>query len=240
MTDTVHITAATDASEPLSASPHAIVGRSDAPTISPEIAFRPYRDLGKRVLDVAAVLASAVLVLPLMLVLAALVARDGHPPFFRQKRVGRDGRVFTILKLRTMIPDAERALHEIVQTDPEAAREWQRNQKLLRDPRVTPLGAFLRRSSLDELPQLWNVLVGEMSLVGPRPMMPGQRELYDGAAYYRLRPGITGLWQVSARNGSTFDSRVAYDERYHDEVSLWLDLLTLARTAVVVVRGTGC
>ena len=203
-------------------------------------AFRLYRDGGKRALDVALVLAGSVVVIPLLAVLAALVACDGHSPFFRQPRLGRRGRVFPMLKLRTMVPQAESALREIIAADPDAAAEWKAHQKLRRDPRVTALGRFLRRTSLDELPQLWNVLRGEMSLVGPRPMMPRQRRLYPGTAYYELRPGITGLWQVSARNDDRFDSRAAYDARYLEHVSLGLDLRTLARTAVVVARGTGC
>jgi len=202
--------------------------------------FRVYPDVCKRWVDVVLVASSAILVVPLVLGLAAIVALDGANPFFRQKRLGRDGRVFTILKLRTMVPDAERVLAEIIESDPSAAREWRAHQKLRDDPRVTRIGAVLRRNSLDELPQLWNVLRGHMSLVGPRPMMPDQRNLYEGTAYYGLRPGITGLWQVSGRNGNTFASRADFDERYASELSLWLDLKTLVRTIVVVVRGTGC
>jgi lipopolysaccharide/colanic/teichoic acid biosynthesis glycosyltransferase len=202
--------------------------------------FRPYRDGGKRVLDLVLVLASGLICVPLILLLAVLIARDGHSPFFRQRRVGRNGELFDMLKLRTMVPDAEARLRDIVAGDPEAAQEWHVRQKLRRDPRVTRIGAFLRRTSLDELPQLWNVLRGDMALVGPRPMMPNQRELYPGSAYYLLRPGITGLWQVSERNHDTFAGRAAYDELYAAELTLWLDLKTLARTVKAVARGTGC
>ncbi|RDC75200.1 sugar transferase [Rhodovulum sp. 12E13] len=201
---------------------------------------RLYRDFGKRALDLVAVIALAPLVAPLLGLLFLVVALDGGTPLFRQKRVGRDGRPFTIMKLRTMVPDAERALHDLIQRDPDAAAEWKERQKLRRDPRVTRFGAFLRRTSLDELPQLWNVLRGDMSLVGPRPMMPNQRSLYPGRAYYSLRPGITGLWQVSERNDNSFASRACYDDLYAAELSLRLDVATLARTLVVVVRGTGC
>ena len=202
--------------------------------------LRLYRNVGKRTLDVAAVIVLAPLVAPLVVLLSFLIALDGGAPLFRQKRLGRDGRVFTILKLRTMVPDAERALRDLIRRDPGAAAEWKERQKLRQDPRVTRLGAFLRRTSLDELPQLWNVLRGDMSLVGPRPMMPDQRSLYPGHAYYTLRPGITGLWQVSERNDNTFASRAGYDEVYAAELSLKLDVATLARTVVVVMRGTGC
>jgi lipopolysaccharide/colanic/teichoic acid biosynthesis glycosyltransferase len=202
--------------------------------------IRPYRDVGKRLVDLFAVLALAPLAAPLVALLSVMIALDGGAPLFRQKRVGVGGRVFTIFKLRTMVPDAEQALKDLVRRDPAAAAEWRERQKLLRDPRVTRLGAFLRRTSLDELPQLWNVLRGEMSLVGPRPMMPNQKSLYPGEAYFRLRPGITGLWQVSDRNDNTFASRAEYDEIYAARLSLWLDLKTLARTTVVVMRGTGC
>ncbi len=203
-------------------------------------ASKLYRDVCKRWVDVCLVVASAIIVVPLVLGLAAIVALDGANPFFRQKRLGRDGRVFTILKLRTMVPDAERALPDIIDGDPAAAREWRAHQKLRDDPRVTRIGAVLRRTSLDELPQLWNVLRGHMALVGPRPMMPDQSNLYNGTAYYGLRPGITGLWQVSGRNGNTFASRAEFDERYASDLSLWLDLKMLVRTLVVVARGTGC
>jgi lipopolysaccharide/colanic/teichoic acid biosynthesis glycosyltransferase len=201
---------------------------------------RLYRDFGKRALDVTVVIVLAPLVAPLVALLFLLIALDGGTPLFRQKRLGRDGRVFTIMKLRTMVPDAERALHDLIRRDPDAAAEWKERQKLRQDPRVTRFGSFLRRTSLDELPQLWNVLRGDMSLVGPRPMMPSQRSLYPGRAYYSLRPGITGLWQVSERNDNSFASRACYDDHYAAEVSLKLDVATLARTLMVVMRGTGC
>lgn len=201
---------------------------------------RLYRDFGKRALDVTVVIVLAPLVAPLVALLFLLIALDGGTPLFRQKRLGRDGRVFTIMKLRTMVPDAERALHDLIRQDPDAAAEWKERQKLREDPRVTRFGAFLRRTSLDELPQLWNVLRGDMSLVGPRPMMPSQRSLYPGRAYYSLRPGITGLWQVSERNDNSFASRACYDDLYAANLSLKLDVATLARTLMVVMRGTGC
>lgn len=197
-----------------------------------------YRRGGKRALDVALVVLGAPIVIPLIAIVAFLVALDGANPFYRQTRVGRHGREFRMLKLRTMVPGADEALAELIREDPRLAREWQINQKIENDPRITPIGRVLRRVSLDELPQVWNVVLGDMSLVGPRPIMASQRDLYDGSAYFDMRPGITGLWQVSARNKG-FLCRVDYDQRYHDGLSFWTDLRLLVQTAVVVARGTG-
>ena len=193
----------------------------------------------KRLVDILAVLAAAPIVLPLVALLALAVARDGHAPFYRQARVGRGGRIFTMWKLRSMVPDADAKLAEYLSQDPAARAEWNTSQKLKRDPRITRFGRFLRKSSLDELPQLWNVLTGDMSLVGPRPMMPEQQPLYPGRAYYALRPGITGLWQVSDRNETTFAARADYDRAYAQSLSLATDARILAATVRVVARGTG-
>lgn len=199
-----------------------------------------YRDFGKRVLDIALIVLFAPPVLLVVLVLAFFVGRDGSPAFYRQKRVGRNGEIFWILKLRSMVPDADAALEAHLADNPAARAEWDRTQKLRNDPRVTPLGRILRKTSLDELPQLWNVVRGDMSLVGPRPMMPCQRELYSGTAYYKLRPGITGFWQVSARNDASFAERAEFDTTYYEDLSFDLDLRVLMRTIGVVLRGTGC
>ncbi len=198
-----------------------------------------YRNGAKRILDVLAILAALPIVLPMILVLALVVMRDGAAPFYRQTRVGRGGRLYTMWKLRSMISDADAKLEDYLATDPCARREWDSTQKLKDDPRITVFGYFLRRSSLDELPQLWNVLKGDMSLVGPRPMMPEQASLYPGDAYYTLRPGISGLWQVSERNASTFAERAHYDACYEQNVSLATDLRILMATVRVVLRGTG-
>lgn len=198
-----------------------------------------YRSFGKRALDVAAVVLTAPIVVPLVLVLALLVAIEGGRPFFTQKRVGRGNRDFRIFKLRTMVVDAEARLATYLAEDAAARAEWTAHQKLVHDPRVTPLGRFLRRTSLDELPQLWNVFLGDMSLVGPRPMMVDQRALYPGSAYYHLRPGITGPWQVSDRNTVEFRSRAVFDQRYYHDLSLLTDLRLLFRTVRAVLRCTG-
>jgi lipopolysaccharide/colanic/teichoic acid biosynthesis glycosyltransferase len=206
-----------------------------------DVPHRPglYRNLFKRVFDLTAVIASAVIVVPVVAVLALIVARDGSSPFYWNDRVGRNGRTFRMLKLRTMVPDAERQLQRHLSENADARQEWDATQKLKNDPRITMIGWFLRKTSLDELPQLWNVLTGDMSLVGPRPMMPSQRPLYTGLAYYGLRPGITGLWQVSDRNESEFAKRVEFDMAYDDSLSFTTDLRLILATVRVVVRGTG-
>lgn len=200
---------------------------------------RLYSRLFKRVLDISVVLLAAPIVLPVILVLAALVARDGGSPFFGQRRIGRDGREFTMWKLRTMVANADDLLEDYLSRNTLARLEWDATQKLKNDPRITSFGRILRKTSLDELPQLWNVLIGEMSLVGPRPMMPEQRKLYPGEAYYQLRPGLTGSWQVSERNSSTFASRADFDTSYAEDLTLKTDLGILYATVGVVVRATG-
>ncbi|WP_109465536.1 sugar transferase [Albibacillus kandeliae] len=194
----------------------------------------------KRGLDVLLVVLSLPIVLPIIVFLAVLVAMDGHNPFYTQNRVGRHGRIFRIYKLRTMIPNAKASLESYLASDSAARAEWEANQKLRNDPRITRLGKLLRNSSLDELPQLINVLKGDMSLIGPRPMMIEQMPIYPGVAYYLLRPGVSGNWQVSDRNGTTFAARAAYDTEYHRDLSLWLDIKIIVRTLIVVLRGTGC
>ena len=198
-----------------------------------------YRRGIKRALDTVAVLLSLPVVLPVVLLLALVVMRDGAAPFYRQTRVGRDGRLYTMWKLRSMVKDADARLETHLASDNAARGEWDTTQKLKADPRITPFGRFLRKSSFGELPQLWNVLKGDMSLVGPRPMMPEQAPLYPGEAYYTLRPGITGLWQVSERNATAFADRAHYDTRYEQSLSLVTDLRILMATIRVVLRGTG-
>lgn len=198
-----------------------------------------YRNGLKRVMDVTLVLLGGVVVLPVVLVLALLIARDGHSPFYWNARVGRGGRIFHMLKLRSMVHDADARLEAHLAADPAAALEWAATQKLKRDPRITTFGRILRKTSMDELPQLWNVLTGDMSLVGPRPMMPSQQLLYPGRAYYTLRPGLTGPWQVSDRNGCTFAKRAEFDRDYEQSLSLATDLRLLLRTVSVVLKGTG-
>ncbi|MHA6346644.1 sugar transferase [Roseivivax sp. CAU 1761] len=198
-----------------------------------------YRDRAKRLLDVALVLMAALPVLLALLPLCALIMLDGGAPIYRQRRVGWGGRVFYMWKLRSMVPDAEARLEAHLASDPAARAEWDAAQKLRRDPRITPLGRVIRKTSLDELPQLWNVLRGDMSLVGPRPMMDCQRSIYPGSAYYALRPGITGYWQTSVRNDSSFAERAEFDLAYLRDLSLATDVKLLVRTVKVVATGTG-
>jgi len=198
-----------------------------------------YRRGLKRAFDCLVVLLAAPIVLPLVLLLGALIRRDGGPAFFSQTRIGMNGRPFRIWKLRSMTVGAEALLAAHLAADAAARAEWETTQKLRDDPRVTPIGRLIRPNSLDELPQLWNVLRGDMSLVGPRPMMPDQAPLYPGSAYYELRPGVTGFWQISRRNGTSFASRAAYDSKYSRRLSFATDLRVLIATVFVVLRGTG-
>ncbi len=198
-----------------------------------------YRNFFKRLFDGVIILVAAPLVIPMILVLALMVARDGHNPFFWNLRVGKNGKPFRMLKLRSMVPDAELKLEQHLIDNPAARDEWTSTQKLKYDPRITRFGKLLRKTSLDELPQLWNVLIGDMSLIGPRPMMPNQRALYPGLAYYALRPGISGLWQVSERNDSEFAKRADFDREYDENLSFSGDIRLLTKTISVVLRGTG-
>ena len=198
-----------------------------------------YRSFFKRVFDVSLVVLTALPILFLVGVLALLVARDGGRPFYSQLRVGRGGRTYRMWKLRTMQADADSALTVYLEANPAARTEWELTQKLKDDPRITRFGRLLRRTSLDELPQLWNVFIGDMSLVGPRPIMVDQAALYPGLSYADLRPGITGPWQISERNESSFAERAVYDDAYDDSLSFGTDLRILMGTARVVLRGTG-
>jgi len=198
-----------------------------------------YRNGVKRVFDTIVVLLVAPLVLLIVLVLALIAARDGYNPFYLSTRVGKNGKNFRMLKLRSMVPNAERLLDQHLAANSAARQEWQTTQKLKRDPRITRFGQILRKSSMDELPQLWNVLVGDMALVGPRPMLPNQRAMYPGLAYYSLRPGITGMWQVSDRNDSEFAKRADFDREYDHSISFSTDVGLLMKTVGVVIKGTG-
>lgn len=199
-----------------------------------------YLNYIKRVLDIALIILAAPAVLLVVAICAVMVARDGGSPFYHQTRVGRFGKTFKMWKLRSMVAHADVALEKHLQENPAARLEWNRNQKLRNDPRITKVGQFLRKTSLDELPQLWNVLKGDMSLVGPRPMMVEQQVMYPGSAYYALRPGITGFWQVSVRNESSFAERASYDAECLRKVTLAQDISVILKTVSVVAKGTGC
>jgi exopolysaccharide production protein ExoY len=200
-----------------------------------------YRRVLKRCLDVSFVLMALPIVLPVILVLAAVLKVTGNAPFFTQERVGLGGRTFRLWKLRTMVPNAEERLQDYLRTDEAARREWDAYQKLSHDPRITEFGQFLRKSSLDELPQLWNVLIGDMSLVGPRPPIPSEVDKYAWWQRRRIsvKPGLTCLWQVYGRNRVSFKRWVEMDLYYIDNWSLWLDIKLIAHTFRAVMRGTG-
>ncbi|HEY7599780.1 MAG TPA: sugar transferase, partial [Candidatus Limnocylindrales bacterium] len=194
--------------------------------------------LAKRLIDVVAAAGGLVVLSPLLLLIGAWIWRtEGRPALFRQQRVGEHGRLFTLLKFRTMTVDAEERLAELAAANEIRGRAF----KLSDDPRLTRSGAFLRRTSLDELPQLWNVLRGEMSLVGPRPPLPREVEGYDVWHRRRLsmKPGMTGLWQVSARREPDFDRWVNVDLEYIDRWSLLLDLKIMLRTVPAIISGEG-
>lgn len=194
----------------------------------------------KRTFDVIGALVLLVVLAPLFAVVAMLVRRSGRQIIFAHERVGRNGKSFGCLKFRSMVPNAQQRLDELLASDPVARQEWEREFKLRNDPRITPIGNFLRKTSLDELPQLWNVLKGEMSLVGPRPVIQEEIERYgvSAAYYFKAKPGLTGLWQVSGRNDVDYDSRIDLDVWYVQNWSMLKDLIILLRT-VKVVLGRG-
>jgi len=199
-----------------------------------------YLSHGKRLLDVALATAALILVAPVLLLLALALWIEGGKPFYLQPRLGKDGRVFRMWKLRSMVVGADRKLDDYLAADPALRQEWELTQKLKRDPRITPIGRFLRRTSLDELPQVINVIKGDMSLVGPRPMLPDQLPMYlYPEAYLSLRPGITGLWQVTARNEEAFALRAVLDRNYYDSMSLKSDLKIIGATFGAVLHATG-
>jgi Undecaprenyl-phosphate galactose phosphotransferase WbaP len=202
---------------------------------------RPVPRFLKRMFDIASALALLVVLAPLFAYLIWNIRQTGGAAIFSHMRVGRYGEMFGCLKFRTMVPDADGVLRRLLDSNPSARAEWERDFKLKDDPRITPIGAFLRRTSLDELPQLWNVLKGEMSVVGPRPIIEEELERYgDQVGYYlETRPGITGLWQISGRNDTGYEDRVALDSWYVRNWSLWYDLVILVKTINVVLRGKG-
>ena len=198
-----------------------------------------YRKYFKRLMDCTLIILALPIVLPIFAVAAVLVAMDGRNPFYGQMRVGRDGRHFCMWKLRTMVHNADALLEACLAADPQARQEWETTQKLKRDPRITFIGRFMRKTSIDELPQLLNVLNGTMSLVGPRPMMVCQKSSYPGTLYYEMRPGITGMWQVSDRNECEFSQRADYDDAYYQNMTFKTDVKILAQTVGVVLKATG-
>ena len=202
----------------------------------------PGPKLAKSLLDQCLTLIVGLLCLPIIAAIALAIRLDSRGPiFYTQIRIGRSGRPFKAWKFRTMVPNADKLLAHHLATNPAHAREWTRTQKLTNDPRVTPLGRFLRRTSLDELPQIWNVIRGDMSLVGPRPVTEGELDRYGlhRHIYLGMKPGVTGLWQIFGRSDGCYDERLRLDRRYADAIGLIADLALILRTALVVVRPTG-
>jgi Undecaprenyl-phosphate galactose phosphotransferase WbaP len=195
----------------------------------------------KRLLDVVGALVLALVFSPLSLVIIVLMSREEGPILFRHRRIGRHGRTFECLKFRTMVPNADQVMRRLFELHPELKAEWISNHKLRNDPRITRIGRFLRRTSLDELPQLWNVIRGEMSLVGPRPIVREELMRYgrNSPSYLAVKPGITGLWQVTGRNDTDYRRRVAIDVYYVRKQNLLLDLYILLKTTRVVLAGDG-
>lgn len=197
--------------------------------------------LTKRIFDTFTALTLLILLSPLMLIIAYLVRRDGGPALFAHPRIGKKSRVFKCYKFRTMVVDAEKQLEKLLQQKPELRKQWLAERKLQSDPRVNALGYFLRRTSLDELPQLLNVVRGEMSLVGPRPVVRTElRRFGSDVGYYLLvRPGMTGLWQISGRSDTDYDKRVYLDAWYVKNWSCWCDLIILLKTIKIVLKREG-
>ena len=196
----------------------------------------------KRTVDITASATALLLLSPVFLVTSLAIRKDSDgPAMFTQKRIGKDGKLFEIYKFRTMVPDADKKLFELLDKDEKAREEYKVNKKLKNDPRITKLGNFLRKTSIDELPQLINVLKGDMSLVGPRPYLP--REVKDMGDYYNTiiesKPGITGLWQVSGRSNTTFEQRLEFDKEYTENKGFLYDMELLTKTVGVVVKKNG-
>jgi Undecaprenyl-phosphate galactose phosphotransferase WbaP len=223
----------------------AVVARDLAGIFGVEIKqnlLNPWARRTKRTLDLLVAIAGGVLISPLLLAIVALIKLDTPgPAIYGQQRLGGNESAFRCLKFRTMCLDAERTLDEHLQSDPDLRTEWERVRKLRRDPRITRLGRFLRATSLDELPQLWNVLRGEMSLVGPRPIVEAEVPRYGEAyeLYRRVTPGISGFWQVNGRSDTSYEERVALDTYYVRNWSVWLDLVILGRTVESLLLRRG-
>lgn len=203
---------------------------------------RPLGGLSKRSMDVLIAAAALIALSPLMLALILIIKMsDGGPAFFGHTRIGFGRRRFRCWKFRSMVVDGPAVLAAHLASDASALAEWNASQKLKKDPRVTALGAFLRATSLDELPQFWNVLVGEMSLVGPRPIVDEEVFRYGGAIshYLAVRPGVTGSWQISGRSNTTYRRRVALDRHYATRWTLSRDVVILVRTVPAVLKQRG-
>ena len=203
---------------------------------------RPATSALKRLIDIVGASVGLIFTAPFLLPAMFFIRRhDGGPAIFAQDRVGHGGKVFRCYKLRSMVIDSEQRLEAVLAADPEARAEWEETAKLTNDPRITRLGHFLRKSSLDELPQLWNILIGDMSIVGPRPITQSEIPRYgtDFIYYTDVRPGLTGLWQVSGRSDTSYIERVALDVKYVREWTVARDIKVIAKTIPVILTSKG-
>ncbi|WP_242650573.1 sugar transferase [Cognatiyoonia koreensis] len=200
-----------------------------------------YTAFGKRAFDIVFAILLLPFLIPVIFMLWVLTVRDGGVGFYGHERIGKNGVRFQCWKIRSMVANAEEKLTTYLKDNPEAAAEWASSQKLTTDPRVTRFGRILRSTSLDELPQIWNVLKGEMSFVGPRPVIADEllRYRHGKATYLSLTPGITGLWQTSGRNDTSYDERVRFDILYSHQISFRLDCLLIIKTASAIFGRTG-
>src|SRR5919197_328350 len=212
-------------------------GKSATPPLH-EAALQRRALRGKRIFDLVFAVLISPLLAPFFLVIPlAIWWESGRPIFFRHTRLGKGGRIFGMWKFRSMINGADKVLEQLLDNDPSAKREFAKRFKLRGDPRITRVGHFLRRTSLDELPQVWNVLKGEMSWVGPRPIVDAETHMYGPylTILLSVNPGVTGLWQVSGRSDLSYNQRVKLDMQYIDRASLWLDLKLILRTIFAVI-----
>lgn len=216
--------------------------RSAEAVLNVSTSHKSLRSFLKRSVDIVLSAAALIFTLPLLFVIAVMIKlHDGGSPFFIQRRIGTHGEEFNCIKFRSMVLDSKERLEALLASDPKARREWMETQKLENDPRITRLGAFLRKSSLDELPQLWNILLGEMSIVGPRPIVKNEIEKYGPYFdyYADVRPGLTGLWQVSGRSDTTYDERVELDVTYVKQWSFMNDMKIILQTVPAILMSKG-
>jgi Undecaprenyl-phosphate galactose phosphotransferase WbaP len=196
----------------------------------------------KRLMDIGIVVIGSIILSPLLICIAALVKLSSPGPvLYSQERIGQKRKHFTAYKFRSMVIDADKKLKLLLEENPGVREEWEQNQKLKNDPRITGIGSFLRKTSLDEIPQFVNVLRGEMSLVGPRPIVDNEVKKYgeDFQRVFSIKPGLTGLWQVSGRSDTDYTDRVSFDTYYLQSWSVWLDIWIICKTIVVILRGKG-
>ncbi len=203
---------------------------------------QPINHFIKRLFDyVVGIIMFLLLAIPILIICVLIKLTSPGPAIFKQKRIGKDGKLFLCYKFRTMYKDSEEKLNNLLESDPLAKTEWETYWKLQLDPRVTKFGNFLRKTSLDELPQIWNVLKGEMSLIGPRPYLPREWDFLkkNSDIIHSVHPGITGLWQISGRSNATYEQRLSFDTWYVRNWNLWLDIMILIKTMAVVIKKEG-